>query len=72
MDFITNFPRTTRGFDSIWVIVDCLRKNAHFLAISEGSSAEKMAKIYVQEVVDQYGVSTLIVSDRDVCFTSRF
>ena len=43
MDFITKFPRTTRGADAIWVIVDKLTKSAHFLAISESSSAERLA-----------------------------
>jgi hypothetical protein len=31
MDFIVGLPRTTKGFDSIWVIVDLLTKIAHFL-----------------------------------------
>ena len=41
MDFITKLPRTARGVDAIWVIVDRLTKSAHFLAISESSSAER-------------------------------
>ena len=40
MDFITKLPRTARGVDAIWVIVDRLTKSAHFLAISESFSAE--------------------------------
>ena len=42
MDFITKLPKTVRSFDAIWVIVDRLMKRAHFLAISEGSSADKV------------------------------
>ena len=61
-----------KGFDSIWVIVDHLTKSAHFLAISEGSSAEKLAEIYVREMVAWFGVPTSIVSNRDVRFTSIF
>ncbi|XP_052622433.1 uncharacterized protein LOC128127784, partial [Lactuca sativa] len=72
MDFITKLPRTARGVDAIWVIVDRLTKSAHFLAISESSSAEKLAEIYVKEVVSRHGVPISIVSDRDVRFTSRF
>ena len=72
MDFITKLPRTARGVDAIWVIVDRLTKSAHFLAISESSSAEKLAEVYVREVVSQHGVPISIVSDRDVRFTSRF
>ena len=72
MDFIINLSRTARGVDAIWVIVDRLTKSTHFLAISESSTAERIAKIYVREVVARHGVPTSIVSDRDVRFTSRF
>ncbi|CAH1418427.1 unnamed protein product [Lactuca virosa] len=72
MDFITKLPRTTKGFDFIWVIVDRLTKSAHFLAIRESSSAEKLADVYVREIVSRHGVPVSIVSDRDVSFTSRF
>jgi hypothetical protein len=34
MDFIVGLPRTSRGHDLIWVIVDCLTKSAHFIPIS--------------------------------------
>ena len=40
--------------------------------ISESYFAEKLAEIYVREVVARHGVPTLIVSYRDVRFTSRF
>ncbi|CAH1431389.1 unnamed protein product [Lactuca virosa] len=72
MDFITKLPRTARGVDSIWVIVDRLTKSAHFIPIQESISAEKLAEIYVREVVACPGVPVLVVSDRDVRFTSRF
>ena len=47
MDFITEFPKTAKGFDAIWVIVDPLTNSAHFFAIMESSSAEKLADVYV-------------------------
>ena len=72
MDFFTKFPRTAKGFDAIWVVVDRLTKSAHFLAIWESSSAEKFADIFVREIVARHGVTVSIVSDRDVRFTSRF
>ncbi|CAH1412385.1 unnamed protein product [Lactuca virosa] len=68
MDFITKLPRTARGVESIWVIVDRLTKSAHFIPIQESISAE----IYVREVVTHHGVPVSVVSDRDVRFTSRF
>ena len=72
MDFITKLPRTAKGFDAIWVIVDRLTKSAHFLAIREGSSAEKLADMYVSEIVSCHGVPVSIVSNQDVRFTSHF
>lgn len=72
MDLITKLPRTPRNFDAIWVIVDRLTKSAHFIAIRESSSSEKLADIYVREVVSRHGVPVTVISDRDVRFTSRF
>ena len=72
MDFITKLLRMAKGFDAIWVIMDRLTKSAHFLAIQESSSAEKLADMYVSEIVAQHEVSISIVSDQDVRFISRF
>ena len=72
MDFITKLPRTTRGADTIWVIVDRLTKSAHFIAIKESSSAEKLAEIFVRQIVSLHGIPVSIISDRDTRFTSRF
>ncbi|KAD3066721.1 hypothetical protein E3N88_34601 [Mikania micrantha] len=72
MDFITKLPRTPSGCDTIWVIVDRLTKSTHFLAIKENDKMEKLARIYVKEVVSRHGVPISIISDRDARFTSNF
>ncbi|GKC52316.1 putative reverse transcriptase domain-containing protein [Tanacetum coccineum] len=72
MDFITKLPRSSSGHDAIWVIVDRLTKSAHFLAIREDYSMEKLARLYIDEIVARHGVPTSIISDRDGGFTSRF
>ncbi|KAJ9565945.1 hypothetical protein OSB04_001911 [Centaurea solstitialis] len=72
MDLITKLPKTPRGFDAIRVILDRLTKSAHFLPIQESSSADKLADIFVREIVRLHGVPVSIVSDRDTRFTSRF
>ena len=72
MDFVTCLPRTQRQHDAIWVIVDRLTKSAHFLPINVEDSLEKLAKLYVEEIVRLHGVPVSIVSDRDPRFTSRF
>ncbi|GJS93691.1 putative reverse transcriptase domain-containing protein [Tanacetum coccineum] len=51
MDFITKLPRTRNGHDAIWVVVDRLTKSAHFQAIREDYSTEKLAKLYTDEIV---------------------
>ena len=61
-----------KGHVVIWVIEYRLTKSAHFLAIRESSSDEKLDDVYVHEIVARHGVSVFIASDRDVRFTSRF
>ena len=72
MDFITKLPRTAKGYDAIWVIVDRLTKSAHFLPIREAINSEKLAEIFIKEIVTRHGVPVSVVSDRDTRFTSRF
>ncbi|KAI3746254.1 hypothetical protein L6452_08679 [Arctium lappa] len=72
MDFVTKLPKTLRGHDTIWVIVDRLTKSAHFLTMRETLPMEKLAKLYIDEVVSRHGVPQSIVSDRDSRFTSNF
>ncbi|GJU66165.1 putative reverse transcriptase domain-containing protein [Tanacetum coccineum] len=60
----SKLPRSKSGHDTIWVIVDRLTKSAHFLAIREDYSTEKLAKIYIDEIVARHGVPVSIISDR--------
>ena len=72
MDFITKLPRTSSGYDSIWVIIDRLTKSAHFLPIREDFKLRKLVHIYLDEIVCRHGVPFSIISDRDARFTARF
>jgi hypothetical protein len=72
MDFIAGLPLTKRHKDMIWVIVDRLTKSAHFLAVNQKDSAEKLVEIYVREIVSKHGVPKKIISDRGSIFTSIF
>nr|CAD1835588.1 unnamed protein product [Ananas comosus var. bracteatus] len=65
MDFIIGLPRSQAGHDTIWVIVDRLTKSAHFLPIHATWSGDKLAQVYLDEIVRLHGVPTSIVSDRD-------
>ncbi|GJY64861.1 putative reverse transcriptase domain-containing protein [Tanacetum coccineum] len=72
MDFVTKLPKTTNGYDTIWVIIDRLTKSAHFLPMRETDPMEKLMKLYMKEVVTRHGVPVSIISDRDGRFTSLF
>ncbi|GKE17004.1 putative reverse transcriptase domain-containing protein [Tanacetum coccineum] len=72
MDFITKLPRTSSGYDSIWVIVDRLTKSAHFIPMNEKYKMEKLTRLYLKEIVCRHGVPVSIISDRDPRFASRF
>ncbi|GJU46476.1 putative reverse transcriptase domain-containing protein [Tanacetum coccineum] len=70
MDLVTKLPKSSSGYDAIWVIVDRLTKSAHFLPIRENYKTEKLARIYINEIVVRHGVPVSIISDRDGRFAS--
>jgi len=72
MDFVTGLPRSSNGNDSIWVIIDRLTKSSHFLAIKITHSLEKLAKLYMREIIRLHGPPVLVVSNYDHRFVSRF
>ncbi|GJW25057.1 putative reverse transcriptase domain-containing protein [Tanacetum coccineum] len=72
MDFITKLPRTSSGYDTIWVIVDRLTKSAYFLSIRENDSMDKLTRLYSKEVVTRHGIPVSIICDSDGRFTSNF
>ena len=72
MDFVVGLPKTMGKYDSIWVIVDRLTKSAHFILIKETYNAEKLAKLYISEIVRLHGVPLSIISDRGTQFTLCF
>ncbi|GKB42442.1 putative reverse transcriptase domain-containing protein [Tanacetum coccineum] len=72
MDFVTKLPKTTNGYDTIWVIVNRLTKSAHFLPMREIDPMEKLIKLYMKEVVTRHSVPVFIISDHDARFTSLF
>nr|GEX56406.1 putative reverse transcriptase domain-containing protein [Tanacetum cinerariifolium] len=61
----------TSGHDAIWVVVDRLTKSAHFLPIREDYKTEKLARIYINEIVARHGVPVSIISDREGQFASH-
>ncbi|GKD88502.1 putative reverse transcriptase domain-containing protein [Tanacetum coccineum] len=72
MDFITKLPKSSQGFDTIWVIVDRLTKSAHFLPIRENDPLDKLVRLYLNRIVARHGIPVSIICDRDGRFTSNF
>ena len=72
MDFITGFPKTQKGNDVIFVVIDRLSKVSHFLPVRESITASQLAYLYVSRIVSLHVVPLEINSDRGSLFTSRF
>jgi hypothetical protein len=72
MDFNVGLPKTQTGYDSIWVIVDCLSKVVHFILVKTTYKGSKLAELYIARIVCLHGVPNKIVSDRGTQFTSKF
>nr|GEZ46385.1 putative reverse transcriptase domain-containing protein [Tanacetum cinerariifolium] len=65
-------PKSSQGYDTIWVIVDRLPKSAIFTPIRETDPMDKLARIYLKEVVTRHGIPVSIISDRDPRLASNF
>nr|GEU64635.1 reverse transcriptase domain-containing protein [Tanacetum cinerariifolium] len=72
MDFVTKLPKLSQGYDTIWVIVDRLTKSAIFVPMRETDPMDKLARMYLKEVVVRHGIPVLIICDRDPRFALNF
>jgi hypothetical protein len=72
MDFVFDIPLTPYGKSGIAVVVDKLSRQAHFLALSPNLDAIDLAHLYLHEVYRHRGLPRILISDRDVRFTSLF
>ncbi|GJZ24183.1 reverse transcriptase domain-containing protein [Tanacetum coccineum] len=72
MDFVTKLPKSSQGYDTIWVIVDRLTKSAIFTPMRETDHLDKLARMYLKEVVMRHGIPISIICDRDPRFASNF
>ena len=69
MDFVVDLSRSRTDYDAIWVFVDQLTKSAHFLANHNNFSLDRLARLYINEIVKLHEVSISIVSNQDPRFT---
>jgi hypothetical protein len=72
MDFIVGLPRTSRGYNSIWVIVDHLTKSAHFILVAMTYRVGQYAELYISHIVRYHGIPKTIISDRGSIFVAHF
>jgi hypothetical protein len=72
MDFIVGLPRTSRGYNSIWAIVDRLTKLAHFIPVATIYRVGQYAMLYISHIVRYHGIPKTIISDRGFIFVAHF
>ncbi|GKF98680.1 reverse transcriptase domain-containing protein [Tanacetum coccineum] len=72
MDFVMKLPKSSQGYDTIWVIVNRLTKSAIFVPMRETDPMEKLARMHLKEVVMRHGIPVSIICDRDSRFASNF
>ena len=71
MDFVTELPTSSSGFDAVFVIVDKLSKRALFIRTNKTLDTPEAAALLHSHVLYKYGVPALIISDRDLRFKSN-
>ena len=71
MDFVVGLPESD-GFDAIWVVVDRLSKQRHFVPCTSTITAEGLAQLFLDHVFKLHGLPDTVISDCGPQFASHF
>ena len=77
MDFVTQLliskdPVIGYDYDSIFVVVDQFTKYAKMILFRHSYTAKQLAHVFKDQIICYYGISELIISDRDKLFTLNY
>ncbi len=65
MDFVVGLPVAFHRHNSIWVIVDRLIKSTYFNPIRANYFMDKLAEVYMVEIVRLHGAPVTILSNKE-------
>ena len=72
MDFVGGLPKSRKGHDYLYVVVDRFSNMCILTPCNKQVTAEQIAKLFFQNVWVHFGLPTSIVSDRDSRFVGKF
>jgi hypothetical protein len=69
MDFIVGLPLTARRHESIFAVVDTMKKSDHFIPVRMMYQTPDIARVFISEIVRMHGIPKSIISDQGSVFT---
>ena len=72
MEFIIGLPKSKKQDDYIFVVIDKLSKESHFIPVKSTYKAMHIVDIFLKDIFRLHGIRKGIISHRDVKFTRKF